>query len=141
MIPALYIFALMVAVGVVLYLLDLRSRKRGEDSAPVVEPEASAGCTDDCCSANDVCPSEMLLSGVDRDIAYFEDEELDQYRGRAADAYTPEEEEQFRDVLYTLKPTELLAWEQSVKKRGIVLPSAIREEFIMLYGERNTTTK
>lgn len=136
MIPALYIFALMVAVGVVLYLLDLRARKRGEEPAPVVEPKN--GCTDDCCSANDACPSEMLLSGVDRDIEYFEDEELDQFRGRSADAYSAEEEELFRDVLYTLKPTELLAWEQSVKKRGIVLPKAIREEFIMLYGERNT---
>ena len=31
MIPALYIFALMIVVGVVLYIFDLRSRKPGEE--------------------------------------------------------------------------------------------------------------
>lgn len=131
----MYIFALMVVVGIVLYIFDLRSRKSGEEPEPVVMPE-NDGCTDDCCSTNEVCPSEMLLAGCDREIVYFEDEELDAYKGRAADDYTPDEEEQFRDVLYTLKPTDLLIWEQSVKKRGIILPKAIREEFIMLYGER-----
>lgn len=131
----MYIFALMVVVGIVLYIFDLRSRKPGEEPEPVVMPE-NDGCTDDCCSTNEVCPSEMLLAGCDREIVYFEDEELDAYKGRAADDYTPDEEEQFRDVLYTLKPSDLLTWEQSVKKRGIILPKAIREEFIMLYGER-----
>lgn len=131
----MYIFALMVVVGIVLYIFDLRSRKPGEEPEPVVMPE-NDGCSDDCCSTNEVCPSEMLLAGCDREIVYFEDEELDAYKGRAADDYTPDEEEQFRDVLYTLKPTDLLTWEQSVKKRGIILPKAIREEFIMLYGER-----
>lgn len=131
----MYIFALMVVVGIVLYIFDLRSRKPGEEPEPVVMPE-NDGCTDDCCSTNEVCPSEMLLAGCDREIVYFEDEELDAFKGRAADDYTPDEEEQFRDVLYTLKPTDLLTWEQSVKKRGIILPKAIREEFIMLYGER-----
>ena len=135
MIPAMYIFALMVVVGIVLYIFDLRSRKPGEEPEPVVMQE-NDGCSDDCCSTNEVCPSEMLLAGCDREIVYFEDEELDAYKGRAADDYTPDEEEQFRDVLYTLKPTDLLTWEQSVKKRGIILPKAIREEFIMLYGER-----
>lgn len=131
----MYIFALMVVVGIVLYIFDLRSRKPGEEPEPVVMQE-NDGCSDDCCSTNEVCPSEMLLAGCDREIVYFEDEELDAYKGRAADDYTPDEEEQFRDVLYTLKPTDLLTWEQSVKKRGIILPKAIREEFIMLYGER-----
>lgn len=131
----MYIFVLMVVVGIVLYIFDLRSRKPGEEPEPVVMPE-NDGCTDDCCSTNEVCPSEMLLAGCDREIVYFEDEELDAYKGRAADDYAPDEEEQFRDVLYTLKPTDLLTWEQSVKKRGIILPKAIREEFIMLYGER-----
>ena len=78
----------------------------------------------------------MLLSGANSGIVYFEDEELDRFRGRPGEAYTGEEEEQFRDVLYTLQPSDLLPWEQSLKKRGIIMPKAIREEFIMLYGER-----
>lgn len=101
----------------------------------MVQPETDV-CTDDCCSTHEVCPSEMLLSGANSGIVYFEDEELDRFHGRPAEAYTGEEEEQFRDVLYTLQPSDLLPWEQSLKKRGIIMPKAIREEFIMLYGER-----
>ena len=48
---------------------------------------------------------------------------------------TDDEIEQFRDVLYTLRHDELLAWQQSVKKRGITLPATINDEFIMLYNE------
>ena len=135
MIPAFYIFVAMVAVGVVLYLLDLRSRKNEpQDSAP--EAPKVADCDADCCSTHEVCPSEMMLEGCNAEIVYFDDEELDAFKGRAADAYTPEEEEQFRDVLYTLLPADLLPWEQSMKKRGIILPSAIRNEFVMLYAEQ-----
>ena len=135
MIPAFYIFVAMVAVGVVLYLLDLRSRKnKPQDAAP--EAPKVADCDADCCSTHEVCPSEMMLEGCNAEIVYFDDEELDAFKGRAADAYTPEEEEQFRDVLYTLLPADLLPWEQSMKKRGIILPSAIRNEFVMLYAEQ-----
>ena len=135
MIPAFYIFVAMVAVGVVLYLLDLRSRKNDpQDAAP--EAPKVADCDADCCSTHEVCPSEMILEGCNAEIVYFDDEELDAFKGRAADAYTPEEEEQFRDVLYTLLPADLLPWEQSMKKRGIILPSAIRNEFVMLYAEQ-----
>lgn len=135
MIPAFYIFVAMVAVGVVLYLLDLRSRKNEpQDAAP--EAPKVANCDADCCSTHEVCPSEMMLEGCNAEIVYFDDEELDAFKGRAADAYTPEEEEQFRDVLYTLLPADLLPWEQSMKKRGIILPSAIRNEFVMLYAEQ-----
>ena len=135
MIPAFYIFVAMVTVGVVLYLLDLRSRKNEpQDAAP--EAPKVADCDADCCSTHEVCPSEMMLEGCNAEIVYFDDEELDAFKGRAADAYTPEEEEQFRDVLYTLLPADLLPWEQSMKKRGIILPSAIRNEFVMLYAEQ-----
>ena len=135
MIPAFYIFVAMVAVGVVLYLLDLRSRKNEPHDAAPEEPK-DADCDADCCSTHEVCPSEMILEGCNAEIVYFDDEELDACKGRAADAYTPEEEEQFRDVLYTLLPADLLPWEQSMKKRGIILPSAIRNEFVMLYAEQ-----
>ena len=135
MIPAFYIFVAMVAVGVVLYLLDLRSRKNEAQDAAPKAPKV-ADCDADCCSSHEVCPSEMILEGCNAEIVYFDDEELDAFKGRAADAYTPEEEEQFRDVLYTLLPADLLPWEQSMKKRGIILPSAIRNEFVMLYAEQ-----
>ena len=82
-----------------------------------------------------MCPSEKLLQNTMEPAAYYDDEELDAFRRRDAQGYTPDEEEQWRDVLYTLRRDELLAWERSIKKRGIVMPAAIHDELIMLYND------
>ena len=134
MIPAFYIFVAMVAVGVVLYLLDLRSRKNEpQDAAP--EAPKVADCDADCCSTHEVCPSEMMLEGCNAEIVYFDDEELDAFKGRAADAYTPEEEEQFRDVLLTMQAEDIAGWARSLQLRGIELPAIVREELLMIVAE------
>ena len=62
-------------------------------------------------------------------------EELDLYRGRGSDDYTDGEVEQWRDVLMTLQPHEVLPWGQSVKRRGLVMPAAIHEEFMLLASD------
>ena len=80
-----------------------------------------------------------MLEGCNAEIVYFDDEELDAFKGRAADAYTPEEEEQFRDVLYTLRPEEVAAWGRSIQLRGITLPTAVKDELIMLAAEARGT--
>ena len=67
-----------------------------------------------------------------KEAQYFDDEELDRFAGLYADSYSPEEEELWRDVLYTLRHDELLAWERSIKKRGIQLPHVIKEELISM---------
>ena len=80
-----------------------------------------------------------MQCAVSNEIVYYDDEELDAFKGRGARDYTEAEIEQFRDVLYTLKPADLLGWEQSVTKRGIVLPTSIRDEFIALYNDAKTS--
>jgi hypothetical protein len=133
----------MVAVGVVLYLLDLRSRKKhpGQAAEPGGgQPAATPTCADTTCALHDLCPSEAIMQcAVSNEIVYYDDEELDAFKGRGARDYTEAEIEQFRDVLYTLKPADLLGWEQSVTKRGIVLPTSIRDEFIALYNDAKTS--
>ena len=123
-------------VGTVLWLLDRRGRQRDAQGNllpnQVVEPDQT--CSDDCCGTHEVCPSEQLLRGELCDIIYYDDEELDQYRGRSADGYTEDELEQWRDVLYTLKHDDLLGWERSIKKRGIAIPDVIKEELMGLYN-------
>jgi hypothetical protein len=37
-------------------------------------------------------------------------------------------------VLYTLKHEELLSWERSIKKRGIIMPEVIKEELISMHN-------
>ena len=124
-------------VGTVLWLLDRRGRQRDAQGNlllnQVVEPDQT--CSDDCCGTHEVCPSEQLLRGELCDIIYYDDEELDQYRGRSADGYTEDELEQWRDVLYTLQPADRLGWERSIKRRGIIMPQPIRDELLMLLQE------
>ena len=124
-------------VGTVLWLLDRRGRQRDAQGNllpnQVVEPDQT--CSDDCCGTHEVCPSEQLLRGELCDIIYYDDEELDQYRGRSADGYTEDELEQWRDVLYTLQPADRLGWERSIKRRGIIMPQPIRDELLMFLQE------
>lgn len=68
-------------------------------------------------------------------IDYFDDEELDRFRGRRADAYTEEEEDEFREVLYTTLTREVSDWLRSLQLRGIELPVGLRDEALMLTEE------
>ncbi len=136
--PAFIIFCLMVVVGLILYLIDLRGRKGGDGESQPSQPNepVQPACVDESCSLHGMCPSDMLLESMaSEEIVYYDDEELDTFKGRPATGYTSDEEELWRDVIYTLAGSDLLGWEQSVKKRGLVMPASIHDEFIMLYGE------
>lgn len=138
--PALIILAILAVAGLILYLLDRRQTARGatenapEASHDVASP-ATDGCADECCAAHEVCPSEQLLRSEMRcETVYYDDYELDEFAGRRADEYTEEEVEQFRDILYTLRHDDMLGWERSLKRRGVIMPTPIHEEFVALYN-------
>ena len=63
-------------------------------------------------------------------VEYFDDEELDRYRGRPSDAYTDEETEEFADVMYTMRPEEVRDWNRSLILRGVNVPDQIKDELI-----------
>ena len=133
MIPAFYIFLTMVVIGVILYIHE-RLTRPSDESQEIVEPPVQDACSDDCCGTHDVCPSEMMLKHINDPVEYFDDEELDAFKGRGSTDYSDDELEQWRDVLYTLKHDELMVWERSIKKRGIQLPEVIKEELISLFN-------
>lgn len=140
---ALIILLALVIVGGVLYIFHLRDLRRGKAQAPTIGPipdrPAPAGNdpTDEsvCCGMHVTCEKDSLLPEVSREIEYFDDEELDAFRGREPESYTDEETEQFRDVLLTLLPTDIAPWARSIQLRGISLPMAVREELLMIVAE------
>ena len=80
-----------------------RARRKGETLPP---PRAAR--PDGCCGQHEVCEKELLIAAATATEAdYFADEELDPYRGRESHAYSPDEEEAFREVLYTMRPDEI----------------------------------
>ena len=41
------------------------------------------------------------MEAATRDIEYYDDEELDQYKGRPSDSYNDDEVQHFADVLFS----------------------------------------
>ena len=132
MIVALYILAALVAAGVVLKLTD----RIPKDTGRKIDDEAAGRDGDSqCCGMHITCERDSLLAAVSAEIEYFDDEELDTFAGRDADSYADEEIEQFRDVLLTLVPDDIAPWARSIQLRGITLPTAVRDELLMLVAE------
>ena len=92
----------------------------------------------ECCGQHEVCEKESLLAAVSKGIEYYDDEELDAYIGTAPEHYTPDEEEQFRDILYTMRDEEVAGWVRSLQLRGIALPNALKDEVYLIIGERRS---
>ena len=136
--PALILLGVLAVVGLVLWQLDgRRSDSRSDGSADTDTVVPTQSCTDDECALHSVCPSEQLLTATCSDkVVYYDDEELDQYKDRGGDSYTDEEIEQFREVLYTLRPGEVLAWYHSLQRRGVPIPDCLRDELLMLAGDQ-----
>lgn len=122
---ALYILAAIVVTGLVLKFTDKPGNS--EDPAPPTPDQ-------ECCGRHAVCERESLDAASDT-IEYFDDEELDTFRGRGADDYTDSETEQFRDVLLTLLPADVAPWARSIHRRGIILPRVIEQELLMMIAE------
>ena len=93
----------------------------------------------ECCGQHEVCERDSLLAAVSKKIEYYDDEELDKYIGTAPDAYTPEQEDEFRDVFYTMQDTDVAGWVRSLLLRGIALPDNIKDEVFLIIGERRLT--
>ena len=127
---ALIILAAIVAVGALCLLYELWCRRRG-----IPQPGPAPQVPDECCGQHEVCERDSLLAAVSEKIEYFDDEELDAYAGRPADAYTESETEIFRDILLSLLPDDVAPWARSLQLRGIELPAPVREELLLIVGE------
>lgn len=89
-----------------------------------------------CCGAHEVCERDSLLAAVSKQTEYYDDEELDIYRGTAGSGYTEVAINEFREVLYTLKETEVAGWLRSLQLRAIELPDELKDEALLIVGER-----
>ena len=106
------IISLIVLAGIAAIAGSVRYRRlqkkidRGELEAMPEVKEVDA----ECCGQHEVCEKESLLAAVSKKIEYYDDEELDKYIGVNPDEYTPEQEEEFRDVFYTMQDTDCLLY-------------------------------
>lgn len=134
---ALIILAALLVTGSVLWALDRRHRQPEPetDGGEGEQVAVAAAAGEECCGMHITCEKDSLLAAVSREIEYYDDEELDAYRGTSPDGYSPEAVEEFREVLLTLRPDDIAGWARSIQLRGIELPEAVRDELLMIVGE------
>lgn len=126
-----WLIALFVIAAVAVCVAWLRKRVTGGD-------ERRAPADGECCGQHAVCERDSLLAGVSRRVEYYDDEELDRYRGVAADGYADEQAEEFREVLYTMDEDDVPGWCRSLQLRGIELPDQLKEEVLLIVGEHRS---
>lgn len=132
MTAALVILAALAAVGFICYI---HYRLTDSEEAALPETQTAVAEEEECCGMHITCERDSLLAAVSKEIEYYDDEELDAYRGREAHDYTGEEIEQFRDVLLTLLPDDIAGWARSLQLRGITLPAEVRDELLLIVSE------
>ena len=117
---------LAVAVGLLIWQLARLIRQNGGE-AP--DAASSAECGGGCLSCSVGCTSPIDITDKRRPmVLYYEDEELDRFRGRAADLYTEMETQEFRHVLRTLEDADVPGWVTSIHRRGIHFPAGVADE-------------
>ncbi len=124
----LYLVIILVALGLVTALFTLFNRSADDTEAPIVIQESCSTCNGE----NDKCEQECMMEAATKDIEYYDDEELDVFRGRESDTYTEQEVEQFSEVLYTMRPNEVKGWTRSLTLRGVNLPNQLKDEVFAL---------
>lgn len=143
---AFVILIILIAVGFVLWLHDKhvqnRERAMKESSRPFrdgnPEPEGEAAPHPSgihgpgCCGLHAVC--EKYPPSPDKPV-YYDDQELDRFRGKGENDYTEEETEEIRDVMLTLLPEDVAGWALSIRQRGITLPAVVEQELNLLLLE------
>jgi hypothetical protein len=132
MLIILYMVTALAVLGIVAALAHRwHSRRMPEGEEPAVNPADM-----ECCGQHEVCEKESLLAAVSKQVEYYDDEELDRFRGREGDNYTDEEAEEFRNVMYTMRSEEVAGWVRSLQLRGINLPDEVKDEVFLIVGER-----
>ena len=135
---SLIIIGALIVVGAICYIHHrLTAAKAPLDASDRADSsdESDPSKESECCGMHITCERDSLLTAFADGAQYYDDEELDRFRGRPNDGYTPAETEEFRDVLLTLRPEDIAGWARSVQMRGIELPADVRDELLMIVAE------
>ena len=118
----------LVALGVMAALWSrMSSSPDGASDTIVTRP------TCDTCNGEDTrCEQECMMEAATRDVEYYDDEELDRFKGRPSDSFTDDEAELFREVLMTMPQSDAKGWNRSLILRGINVPDQIKDELLLM---------
>lgn len=118
-----------VGMGVIVGASTLISRHNSTE--PDVVAPAAGDCAT-CSGINDDCEQTCMMEAATKEVEYYDDEELDRFKGKESSEYTDDEAEEFSEVLYTMRPDEAKGWNRSLILRGINVPNQIKDDLITM---------
>lgn len=133
----------LVAIAVLAFILGYLRNKNLRNKLEKGEIDELPGIVEvdvECCGQHAVCEKDSLLAAVSKEIEYYDDEELDKYAGFSSSDYTGDQIEQFREVFYTMRDTDVAGWVRSLQLRGVNLPDQMKDEVFLVVGERRLTS-
>ena len=92
------------------------------------------------CSLSGICTLNCDDEIFAEEPEYYDDEELDRFRGRGARDYSAEETDEFEEVMTTMRPDEVHGWLHSLELRGLQLPIALHDAAMILVEESSSHT-
>jgi len=120
---------ILLGVGIIAAIIGMISQHKKEEDK-IVQSDSSNCAT--CDGTNTKCEQECMLETATKEIEYFDDEELDRFKGRPSCDFSDDEVEEFREIMYTMKPIEVKDWNRSLILRGVNIPDQMKDEVIML---------
>ncbi|VBB46917.1 conserved hypothetical protein [uncultured Paludibacter sp.] len=128
-----YLIGILVFFGLLLFLVTYFKRRKETGSPDIIINEDP-----ECCGAHEVCDKDTLLSASAKP-EYFDDEELDVFAGISSEKYSEEQVNAISEVFYSLPEDNVAAWLRSLQLRNIQLPNLIKEQALMVVGERRNS--
>jgi hypothetical protein len=122
------VIGLFAVTGIIILVKANRGREGIQNMEEVSTPVSN------CCGAHEVCDFDEIKADVNR-IEYYDDEELDAYKNMKETEYSSSQIDQFREVLYTLRTSEIRYWLLSIERRQINLPTILVSEARFLMAE------
>ncbi|MDR2917188.1 MAG: phospholipase [Tannerella sp.] len=132
----LYLISGIVILGIITAIIGYFGNRRRQNDNTNAPGKTAVIADSDCCGQHEVCERDSLLAAVSKQIEYYDDEELDIYNNIASDKYSEMVVEEFREVLYTLRETEVAGWLRSLQLREINLPDQLKDEALLIVEER-----
>lgn len=138
----MYIFLVLIALFCIVIIAGVagwwhnRKLKQQLASGEIDKMPEPINVDTECCGQHETCEKDSLLAAVSKQIEYYNDEELDRFRGKHGDEYDESESEEFREVLYTMRDDEVAGWVRSLQLRYIELPNDVKDEVLLIVGER-----
>ncbi len=124
-------------LGLVTAVIAFLQSGKEEDETP--EQEVQEKATGGCCGQHGTCEKDSLLAAISSEVVYYDDEELDLYRGVASGDYPEAAINEFREILLTLQDDDVAGWVRSLQLREIEIPESLKPEIYLIIGENRSS--